>query len=464
MSLVTRIFGKKRLAIAAAAAFLSLGTVGHARAADFFDWLAEGTNGNNPTTPGFVAAPSLSDGTATTVKTFLVQQKALGNPLAVKIRTGVTLSASTINLIFNDGSLGPIKYIFDDQEGAGTIPAVQALRTQLNGTTTGNAIVAGNAFLGNFAVAPINSDPTRPLGNTGFTGTDFRNSGVNMSTENLYPGDASFRNPIMGAGVSTAPNIRSALFTLPIQRLSLISTNMGAGQLHVPYIARFNAFNNTAFDTDPGSPGVQFNTSMGGAQNAAQLLSRNDFQALVLHYRMRGASSFHLLDTGVQGYTQAQEESDAAAGWNNSTVGQVLGGSGGRVANLGTTITVDGSTKSIEAAGVVWSAVTNDNVGSPGLAILISNLTDSGHTITFNTRINNATLSTTVTIGSGLNSHSILRFTRSGTVWGSMLNDPAFNDSNLASRDGVGIPEPASVSILAVGALGVLMRRRRRQA
>jgi hypothetical protein len=463
-------FGRKRWAVAAAAAFLSLGTVGSAKATDFFDWLAEGTNGINPTTPGFVSAPSLSDGTASQVHAFLVQQKAMGNPLAVKIRSGVTLSSATVATIFNDSGLGPIKYIFDDQEGVGTIPAVQNLRSQLQafGTVTYNQLAAGNAYLGNFAIAPINSDPTRPTGNTGFTGTDFRNSGVNMSTEALYPGDASFRNPIMtGAGASNAPNIRSDLFTLPIQRLSLISANMGVGQYHVPYVARFNAFNNPAFDTNPSIPGVQFDTSMGGAQNAQQLLSRNDFQALILHYRMRGATSFHLLDPGVQGYTPAQEESDAAAGWNNSLVGQVLGGMNGRVANLGTTITVDGLTKTIENAGVVWSAVTNDNVGSPGLAVLISNLDGTLHSVTFNTRINNATLSTTVQVGAG--SHTILRFNRNGTLWGTSsgganFSDPAFNDPTLASRDGVGIPEPASVSILAVGAVGVLMRRRRRQA
>jgi len=55
---------------------------------------------------------------------------------------------------------------------------------------------------------------------------------------------------------------------------------------------------------------------------------------------------------------------------------------------------VNGVKDTLEHSGVVWSAVTNDlGTGIAGLAILISNL---GRTttisISFNTRINNATL------------------------------------------------------------------------
>ena len=65
--------------------------------------------------------------------------------------------------------------------------------------------------------------------------TDFRNSGVNMSAEQLYPGDASFRNPI--SLNSTAPNIRSALFTgLTEQRYDALITALL--QLRTPKLSQ----------------------------------------------------------------------------------------------------------------------------------------------------------------------------------------------------------------------------------
>src|SRR5205085_11678023 len=106
-----------------------------------------------------------------------------------------------------------------------------------------------------------------------YSTTDFRASGLNMANEQLYPGDSSFRNPI--AGNSTAPNIRSALFTLPIQRDSIVSQNIGAGQLHTPYIARFNNYTNPFFQNtvttipDPQGGFIKgYDTSVGGPQNA----------------------------------------------------------------------------------------------------------------------------------------------------------------------------------------------------
>ncbi len=460
--------GAKRWAIALTVAAMGLGTVS-ARAADFFDWLGETTA---PVSPPYVTAPTLNDADAAGVNAFLTAQAALGQPLAVKVRHGTVLSAATVNTIFNAPGR-PIKYIFADYEGPTALTNVQTLKTQLGGTVTGNTLAAGTSFLGNYGYAPIPGDPTAPAGSTYISGnstvnninniTDFRNSGVNMSTEALYPGDASFRNPVNGN--STAPNIRSALFTLPIQRLSIASQNMGVGQLHIPYISRFNNHSNPGFQNSTALVnGVNlpaYNTALGGAVNAGQLLSRNDFQALVLHYRMRGADSYHLLDPGVVGYTQAQEESDALTGWTNSLVAPILSTNNGRSTPAATSINVDGTLKSIENAGVVYSGVTNDNVGSPGLAILVSNLDASAHSVTFNTRINGAQLAfTTGSLAAG--SHTILRFTKAGNSWGSPLTDPSFNDPNLASRDGIGIPEPASVSLLAIGALGVLMRRRRR--
>jgi len=448
-----------------------MGTVS-ARAVDFFDWLGETTN---PVPAPYVTAPTLNNANAASVAAFLAAREAAGQPTAVKIRNEVNLggagpndlSTANFNLIFNNHN---VKYVFADYEGPTTIAQTTALVTALKASTaTGPSILTNNSFVGNYQIAPLPAAPTRPSAgptpsgnspaNPFFSITDFRNTGVNMSNEQLYPGDSSFRNPINGN--STAPNIRSALFTLPIQRMTIASQNIGAGQLHVPYIARFNNTTNPGFDTDLQTPGNQFNTSLGGAQNAGQLLSRNDFQALALHYRMRGANSYHLLDPGVVGYTEAQEQSDALTGWTNTLAGSILSSNNGRVAALPTVINTDGTVKSIEDAGVVYSAVTNDNVGTPGLAILVSNLDNNAHVVSFNTRINGATLSfTSGSLAPG--THTILRFTKSGGVWSSPTVDPVFNDPTLASRDGIGIPEPASLSLLGIGAFGILARRRRK--
>jgi hypothetical protein len=468
---------RKRLAVALAAAVLCVGSA-RVQAADFFQW-------GNPagTTTPYSLAPQLTDATANAVVASFNAQLA-ANPsaiLAVQVPAGTTLSPATINQVFNNYN---VKYIFADYEGPNAITQTTTLVNQIAAvpTHTGPSFAAGTSFIGNYNLGPIASDPTTPGGSTYTSGNsnanpfpgpnDFRNTGVNMATESLYPGDSSFRNPVNGTnpatGGSNAPNIRSALFTLPIQRLSLATQNLGAGQANIPYITRFNNFSNPALSNGMvlvnGSMQNGFNTAgstINGLTVAGQLLSRDDFQALTLHYRMRGASGYQLLDPGVMGYTNSQYQSDAQVGWTNSLVDSVLSTNNGRVATLPTVVTFNGVRQTIEQAGVVWSAVTNDNTASPGLAILVSNMSNTPGTVNFNTRINGATLSfTTGTLAAG--SHTILRFTKSGGIWSSPLVDPSFNDPLLASRDGIGIPEPASLSLLGIGALGVLGRRRRR--
>jgi hypothetical protein len=101
--------------------------------------------------------------------------------------------------------------------------------------------------------------------------------------------------------------------------------------------------------------------------------------------------------------------------------------------------------------------------GLPELAVLVSNMSEAAHTVTFATSINGKVLSyTTPSLGAG--THTLLRFTRSATssFWQPLDQTAEFNDGSLSSRDGVGIPEPASLSLLGLGAMGVLMRRRRK--
>jgi hypothetical protein len=469
----TKFVSRRALSLALATAVAGFGAA-TVQAADFFDW---GQNVNT-VNPAYVKTPVLTDQTAAQVAAFLNSQPP-GATLAVQVPAGTSLSASTINLIFNNAAR-PVKYVFADYEGPNTVSQITTLVNQIQPTATGASIAAGNSFIGNYGLAPMPSDPTTPSGATHPTGnalatgspyltaTDFRNTGVNMSNEQLYPGDSSFRNPI--SGNSTAPNIRSALFTLPIQRLSIATANLGGGQAHVPFITRFNNYTNPAFqNTTTTIPNPQggfikgFDTSVGGPQNAGQLPSRVDFQALTLHYRMRGATGYQLLDPGVVGYTVSDYENDAQTGWNNSIVSSVLAGTNGRVAALPTVVTFNGTKKTIEDAGVVYSAVTNDDTATPGLAILVSNLSNTAGTVQFNTRINGATLSyTTGSLAAG--SHTILRFSKAGSLWATPLSDPFYTgtDPALLSRDGIGIPEPTSLSLLGIGAIGVLSRRRRK--
>jgi hypothetical protein len=222
----------------------------------------------------------------------------------------------------------------------------------------------------------------------------------------LFPGSPDFRNPAQGN--SGAPNIRSALFTLPIQRLTFAS--LGARGLKdptsntpayfalpgrqlpiktLPIVARFNNFGNAALGGGPS--GSDF------VQNAAtpangQLLSRGDFQAVVLHYRLRGADGLVLFDGGssVIGYSASQHRQDILTGWNASSVASEIFTRGRYAfANLTNIVGDNGgesaeeSPRSTELSGAVWSGVF-DRIGSDRrLVVLVSNLSAVARTIDF---------------------------------------------------------------------------------
>jgi hypothetical protein len=152
----------------------------------------------------------------------------------------------------------------------------------------------------------------------------------------------------------------------------------------IPAVARFNNFGNAALGGGPLGTGF--------VQNAAnpangQLLSRGDFQAQVLHYRMRGADSVTLFPGSVAGYTVSQEQSEVKAGWAAASVANGIFGRGAYAyANLSNVIgdagsnSGDVSPRSTELAGAVWSGVydragsTDPATGRRRLAILLSNL------------------------------------------------------------------------------------------
>lgn len=483
---VGRVLGRNRLALAVAATiagmlagasganaqFTAPNNNGFLNNNQFFDWQEPTGNSN------FIQAPFLDDspGSIAAVKAYFNSVGGTptnpAKPLAVKIMGPI--NASTASQIFGAYK---VSFVFGDYESsgfnnaAGTPAGYAAIDAQyanlVNQVTGGGTTPSKSALISGFALAPMALDKTSANSANAPTATNFNNSKMNVAAEVLYPGDASFRTPSQLGGPSNgaAPNIRSNLFTLPISRLSNVSNNIAPGMAHVPYISRFNDFNNPAFATGGQTAGGvnQFNANSG--VGAHQLLSRDDFAALVLHYRMRGATSFHLLDPGVQGYTVAQMESDALTGWNNSSVASYFADSTAKPLTLSTTIFTDGVAKTLENAGVVYSGVVTgivNNVVNPNAAIamLISNLDDVAHNVTFPGSVASGTIAGSYNVLA--HSHSLLQFTRVGSMWQLASNTPIFNDGTLASSDGVGVPEPASVGLLGLAGFGILIRRRRK--
>src|SRR5262249_20767461 len=140
---------------------------------------------------------------------------------------------------------------------------------------------------------------------SGFARTDYDQAGLNMESEEAYPGSPSFKNPANGN--SSAPNIRSALFTLPSWRIGRDSDALIKAclitQRNVPWIANFNNWGNACLNDAPGTGGYAYYwtnpTGVPGNSGIGQMLSSRDFATLVAHYRLRGANSFNLFDSGV---------------------------------------------------------------------------------------------------------------------------------------------------------------------
>ena len=435
-----------KVGVLAAAVAFSAGAL-TARAQDQFDWKV--TTGAAPVS-GYVPAPFLTDANAASVSAFLQTQPA--GKVAVKLQTPV--SAATVNQIFNNPNY-TVNYAFLDFEtptasgGNADIAAAQAQAQAIHGAAKGT-----NTAVGNFRLFPGNGDTSGPT--AGPTLAQYLSggaTGVNMANEDLYPGSPYYKNPGSVGGSSTAPNIRSTLFTLPIERASFVSANLPTGHKHIPYVNRFNNFGNTALDSDGNSAnGFQFNNPTGN-----QLLSRGDFSALVAHYRLRGVDAVHLLDGGVVGYTQTQFETDAKAGFTFAPIANIFSGGGARLATLDTVSRVDGAVKDNEASGVVFSGVYSLTQGTGKLALLVSNLDEVSHAISFPNKIGGKTVAGNFTVADG--QHRLLEFTGSGTQWQLTANTAVFVDSD---RSGVGVPEPMALGGLGIFGVGMLFRRGRR--
>jgi type II secretory pathway pseudopilin PulG len=336
-----------------------------------------------------------------------------------------------------------------------------------------------------------------------------------MSNEETYPGSASMRNKAAGdlpQGSGVIPNIRSNLFVLPLWRIgqatdSIVSSGYSPISQHIPWTGNFNNWGNPALDTDrnpsngylfiPGAPmpaatiGGHFYPAQTAAQTANQNLSRQDSANLALHMRLRGADSFHLLDSGLvdnpatpqnEAASRTDMEQDFATGWlGESSVNSIFAQgdkrmlistesiptayyAGGQYSG-GSVIWVDGAQKNVEQAGAIFSGAYSLTLGK--LDVLISNMDDVSHKITLPATIGGYSLAVkdwNVPGGSSVLVEYGLSGSGKSKGWGTAVSHVPFT-AIQNSRNGFGIPEPGTLSLLAVaGVFGLNRRKRQAQA
>jgi len=532
-------------AIVAALAIGGMTSTGHAASPYFFSW--SNANADTSNTAGSIASsPVLSDQTASTVASQLAYSAAHGFPLAVIINQPLQPGGPAVQLLNSVNNGAGVQYIFLDLEPSKVASTSGKVATEVS--TVVSQVQATNsksAYIGNFNYYPSqNTDPTSssPPAVSEYEAT----AGLNMTNEQLYPGSPDYRTPgaagtntKLANGGSTAPNIRSALFTLPIERLTLVTNSLyGQGAslsnytynastdrydpsfdptghtksgLNIPWVTRFNNYGNPALTNVAGTKQTPFifngQTNPNDPNPAdGQLPSRGDFSAQVAQYRMRGADSLSMFLASVtdqykNAYTESMQESDMQNGWNytNSngsaitkngvnatTITQSIFAGKYGFANLTDLIRLDNSAGKAmapthaEAAGIIWSGVYGEaatgkpTLGSTGVAastmsIILSNMSSSSATVDLGNVAGYSVYdpASPALDKSGFNvmagQHLMLIFSLkmvgSSPVWDLSTNNIVFTDNN---RFGTGTPEPASLGILGIGALGLLARRRRR--
>ncbi|HEX8520656.1 MAG TPA: PEP-CTERM sorting domain-containing protein [Tepidisphaeraceae bacterium] len=474
-----------------------------------FSWFQTGTPA--PANPAYIAAPFLSNGNAGAVDAYF-KSLAPGAVRAVKVLNPV--NSSTASMIFNNANYH-VSYVFGDLEGGTSSFDAADLAAQVR-YVNGNVrqpTQSRNAYIGNFGFSAVNHNLQAPADYarfqnqhsfSGFGLVNYDFADLNMGNAEAYPGSPSFRNNANGDNASAggkAPNIRSSLFTLPIWRVGQVTSNnqsMGmTAAPNIPWTANFNNWGNIGLDNDrnpangyrftPGEPMLAKTVNgksypaVSAAQTQDQLLSRRDFATMVTHMRMRGADSLNLLESGLSTSTNAQMEDDAAVGWAGvGSMGQIFSQAdhqlligdendngayfkGGNFDDAASVI-VNGQKKSIEQAGALFSGVYSLDLGK--LDILISNMADASQTISLPNKIGNYALQEKdFTVGAG--SHLMVEYALMGPGakrgWQVAAQHVPYT-AIANSRNGFGIPEPGTLSLLAIGAILGLNRRTRKEA
>ena len=195
----------QRLAIATVTTFVISGTA----QAQVFDWFY---SLGSPVHPGTVPVPTLSNGSGPGLTSFLAGQSSP----TVKLKNPP--SGSTAAAFFSGAT--PLQNVFagftNSGVGGDAITATQVgdLVVQINSSSSTGASVS------QFGLDPYHPDSTNPDPFSGLSGAAYTFSGVNTASPILFPGLRTFSYVFRTSFSSTAPNIRSTLFTLPLIRLA----------------------------------------------------------------------------------------------------------------------------------------------------------------------------------------------------------------------------------------------------
>jgi hypothetical protein len=414
------------------------------------------------------------------VKAFL-ESESSNTIQAVKIVQPINNTSS--NLVFN-ASQYHVSYVFGDFESPNAKPQLTTLVNQVkfvNGQNNGTKTNSFNAFVGNFNWTRAGNDGTQPAGYNYPSNGDFSSAKLNMAMPALYAGGGNYRNP--AAGNSSAPNIRSALFVLPIIHLTAAKVNAQSGEQVVPWVARFNNWANLSLDTDrnPSNgyrfvPGQAIPAKFGLPAVSAndtknQMLSQRDFATEVAHYRLRGADSYVAFEPGVEGYNNEQKRLDAKTGWTESHINAVfqasdykllIGKETGGVKDLNDDMTVDGKNTTDEKSGSLFSGVYSLSLKK--MDILLTNMDDDDHSLTLPSKIAGFDVKTrTFSMDGGASLLVEYKLTNSGPGKGwsvALQQTPFLALSN--NRNEVGIPEPTTITLAAMATMIGVTRRRTR--
>lgn len=199
-----------------------------------------------------------------------------GKPNALYLESSTATSSSTVlsNLAAMPAPQPTLQFCHMDFEGKVGDPLfanVARVSAVVHSST-----LSANALVGNYAFYPGATDTSAPYPSSSDRSAydAFYNSGtsgLNIAEPNCYIYSYYMQHTSGYTwGTNIAPNMRSALFWAPLEKLSVAKRSLPAGHLLLPFTCAFVAE---------------------GGYNAVPL-SQDDTMVLMQHFRMRGANGF----------------------------------------------------------------------------------------------------------------------------------------------------------------------------